>query len=110
MAPLVAAPRSPREGAQNDNVSLDELLDYADRNSPAMLAVTPQHALARGKRRAGCRGAEPLKTPDLSSVAVGPRFGATGTGVDVEAGAWQQLQSRRGAGPAGRKLPRAWGS
>lgn len=89
VAPLAAAPRSPREGAQNDNVSLDELLDYADRNSPVLAVTRSTRSRAEAARVAA--GVLSAQNPSLS-VAVGPRFGATGTGVDVEAGAWQQLQ------------------
>jgi cobalt-zinc-cadmium efflux system outer membrane protein len=89
LAPVPAALRSPHEEAQNAHVSLEALLDYADRNSPVLAVARSTRSRAEAARVAAA--VLIAQNPSLS-VAVGPRLGATGTGVDVEAGAWQALQ------------------
>lgn len=77
-----------------DEVTLVDILAYADEHSPVLLVARSTRERAEAARIA----ASPrlYANPELS-VSVGPRLGrrATGsydTGVDIEASLWQQLQ------------------
>ena len=70
-------------------MSLETLLHYADEHSPVLSVAQSTRSRAEAARVAAT--VLPSANPSLS-VAIGPRLGTAGTGVDVEAGVWQQLQ------------------
>ncbi len=70
-------------------VSLHAILAYADKNSP-LLGVA-RASLSLGE--AAMAGASPRLPADPSvSIAMGPRIGANGTGVDFSLGVTQQIE------------------
>jgi cobalt-zinc-cadmium efflux system outer membrane protein len=77
------------------------MLAYADQHSPVLLVARSTRSRAEAARVA----ASPALpgNPQLS-VAVGPRFGLTGNGVDVDLSLTQQIQV---AGQRGRRLEAA---
>lgn len=91
-APSVAPPRS---GAATeampaeDDVSLGEILDYADRHSPLLNVARSTRSRAEAARIAASLLFP--NNPELT-VAVGPRIGAAGRGLDVDATLMQQIQ------------------
>ncbi len=70
-------------------VSLPEMLTWADGHAPVLLVARSTRSRAEAARVAAAI-LQP-SNPE-AAVAVGPRFGITGTGVDVEASLTQQLQ------------------
>lgn len=86
------------EAPPTAEVSLPAVLTWADRHSPLLLV-----ARATRSRVEAARVAASVLQPTNPEVtfAVGPRFGISGTGVDVEAGISQQLQL---AGERGMRL------
>lgn len=87
-APL-ALPGPPTGGGTAAAVSLPEMFTWADRHAPLLLVARSTRSRADAARVAASI-LQP-SNPEVT-VAVGPRFGITGTGVDVEASLWQQLQ------------------
>src|SRR5262245_21087676 len=85
--PSGAAPAA--SAANGSEVSLHGLLSYADEHAPVLLVARSTRSRAEAARVASSVAA--LANP-AGSVAVGPRVGASGTGVDVEAGLMQQIQ------------------
>ncbi len=80
--------REPVPGAQ-EPVSLGAILAYADKNSP-LLAVA---RAGLGLGEAAMVGASPrLPADPRVSIAMGPRIGANGTGVDFSLGVTQQIE------------------
>ena len=77
-APRPAPLRDPTRAKQ---VSLDELLSFADTNSPGLAVVRSTRSLADAERVA----ASPLlpANPQLA-VGIGPRYGISGIGVDAD--------------------------
>ncbi|MCL2824301.1 MAG: TolC family protein [Polyangiaceae bacterium] len=71
------------------DVTLAVILAYADRHSPVLSVARSTRSRAEAARV----GASTLlpANPEVS-VAVGPRVGAAGTGVDVDLGLMQQIQ------------------
>lgn len=72
-----------------EDVGLDQILTFADAHSPVLGVARSTRSRAEAARAA----ASPLlpANPQVS-VAVGPRLGLSGTGVDVEASLSQQIQ------------------
>ena len=98
-APTVEATRL--DVLPTGEVSLAQVLTWADRHSPLLLVARSTRSRAEAARV----GAAILQqaNPEVS-VAVGPRFGIFGIGVDVEANVSQQLQI---AGERGLRLDAA---
>jgi outer membrane protein, heavy metal efflux system len=87
-----ATRRSPPEALEAPpaaEVSLPEILTWADRHSPLLLV-----ARSTRSRVDAARAVASVLQPSNPEVtfAAGPRFGISGTGVDLEAGVSQQLQ------------------
>lgn len=82
---------------QSASVSLTNLLAHAEEHSPILRVARSTRSRAEAARVAASVGL--AKNPTVS-FSVGPRFGTAGTGVDVEAGIWQELQV---AGERGRR-------
>lgn len=82
--------------ASDQPVSLSRMLDYADQRSPVLLVARSTRSIAEAERVAASILLQ--QNPTLTA-AVGPRFGRSGTGVDVEASLMQQIQiaGERGA-------------
>jgi outer membrane protein, heavy metal efflux system len=89
--------------AAKSGVSLGGILAYADRHSPLLAVARSTRSRAEAMRI----GASPLlpSSPELT-VAAGPRFGPTGTGLDVEVNVMQQLEL---SGERGLRLDAAYG-
>lgn len=89
------------DASLGEAVSLGRLLDYADQRSPILLVARSTRSRAEAERI----GASILLTqnPTLSAAA-GPRFGRSGTGVDVDVSLMQQIQI---AGERGARLDAA---
>ena len=81
----VTSPPGPVRGKQ---VSLEELLAFADANAPTLAVIRSTRELANAARVA----ASPLlpANPELAA-AVGPRYGLTGVGVDADVSLSQRL-------------------
>lgn len=72
-----------------EDVALEKILQFADERSPVLLIARSTRSRAEASRAA----ASPLLPANpQASIAVGPRFGISGTGVDVEASLSQQIQ------------------
>lgn len=82
--------------AEPTDVSLEQMLAYADANSPVLSAARSTRSRAEAARVAA---SILLPTNPELSVAVGPRLGISGVGLDVEASLMQQIQiaGERGA-------------
>lgn len=99
-------PRSTTDGALPDpdhaeEVTLSQILAYADEHSPVLLVARSTRSRAEAARIA----ASPrLYANPQVTVSAGPRVGAGGTGADVEVGVWQQIQI---AGERGARLAAA---
>ncbi len=93
-APRPAPLRDPTRAKQ---VSLDELLSFADVNSPGLAVVRSTRSLADAERVA----ASPLlpANPQLA-MGIGPRYGISGIGVDADVSLSQRLYV---AGERGRR-------
>lgn len=102
LAPHMRAAADPRLDAENadhtdppsdpkgsGSVSLGGMLAYADLHSPVLVVARSTRSRAEAARVA----ASPLlpANPEVT-VAVGPRFGRTGTGVDIDIALMQQLE------------------
>lgn len=89
------------EPIPGDGIGLAEILAFADEHSPALGVARSSRAKAAAARA----GASQLldNNPQVS-VAVGPRFGISGVGADVEASLSQQIQI---AGERGARLAAA---
>lgn len=87
--------------APTAEASLPAMFTWADRHSPLLLVVRATRSRAEAARVAAA-----ILQPTNPEVtfAVGPRFGISGRGVDVEAGVSQQLQI---AGERGLRLAAA---
>lgn len=96
-----ARPAPASESLPAGEMSLPALLSWADRHSPLLLVARATRSRA-DSARAAASVLQPAN-PEVS-FAAGPRFGLTGTGVDVEAGISQQLQV---AGERGLRLAAA---
>lgn len=101
-----AAPRSMTKVELPDpdvteEVTLSEILAFADERSPVLLVARSTRSRADAARAAA---APRLYANPQLTVSAGPRFGAAGTGADVEVGVWQQLQI---AGERGARLAAA---
>lgn len=73
----------------NSEVSLAGMLAFADQRSPVLLVARSTRSRAEAARVAA---SVLLQSNPQLSVAVGPRLGESGTGLDVEVGLSQQLQ------------------
>ena len=88
-------PRRPRDAARvpdparTDQVTLDEMLAYADEHSPVLVVARATRSRADAARVAAAPRL--YANPELT-VSVGPRIGSNGIGVDIDAGIWQQIQ------------------
>ena len=83
-----SSPHSPLEKTAAQEVSLEQILDYAQRHSPALLVA--QSTRARAEAAYVAASALLPSNPELS-VAAGPLFGQSGTGVGVHASLMQQI-------------------
>jgi cobalt-zinc-cadmium efflux system outer membrane protein len=73
----------------NEDVTLTEILAFADEHSPVLLVARS----TRSRAEAAAIAASPrLYANPQVNVSAGARVGATGTGADVEVGVWQQIQ------------------
>lgn len=70
-------------------VSLADLLAYADNHAPVLAVARSRRAWVKADQTAASVS---LPTNPQVTVAVGPRFGLTGTGLDLDIGLMQQLQ------------------
>jgi len=87
--------------AAGSEVSLEGILAFADRRSPVLTVARSTRSRAEAARvGASLR----LPTNPEVSVAVGPRIGVSGTGVDVDVSLMQQIQI---AGERGARLDAA---
>lgn len=75
--------------ADPTEVSLEQMLVYADANSPVLSAARSTRSRAEAARVAA---SILLPTNPELSVAVGPRLGISGVGLDIEASLMQQIQ------------------
>ncbi len=75
--------------AVSSDVSLGGILAYADQHSPVLTVARSTRSRAEAARVAA---SILLPTNPEVSVAAGPRFGVSGTGVDVDVTLMQQLQ------------------
>lgn len=82
----------PEDGAP---VSLGGILAYADRHSPVLAVARSTRSRAEAAQVAASNLL--LENPELS-IAVGPRMGASGTGVDVDLALMQAVQLARERG------------
>lgn len=100
--PALTPPKSePPAPSEEGAVSLGEVLAFADENSPTLLVARSTRSRAEAARVAASILLP--ANPELS-IAAGPRFGISGTGVDVEVGLSQQVQI---AGQRGLRLDAA---
>lgn len=84
-----------------EDVTLTEILAYADEHSPVLLVARS----TRSRAEAAVAAASPrLYSNPQVSLSVGARMGTVGTGTDVDFGIWQQLQI---AGERGARLTAA---
>jgi len=75
--------------SEQSEVSLAGILGYADERSPVLMVARSTRSRAEAAHVAA---SILLPTNPEVSIAVGPRFGISGTGVDVDASITQQLQ------------------
>ncbi|MCC7540085.1 MAG: TolC family protein [Deltaproteobacteria bacterium] len=87
--------------AAGREVSLDQLLAFADRHSPALEAARSERVRSRAERVAA--SPEVPDEPELE-VAAGPRLATGGAGIEVEAGIAQRFEI---GGERGRRLAAA---
>jgi cobalt-zinc-cadmium efflux system outer membrane protein len=85
---------APNPAASSD-VSLGGILAYADRHSPLLGVARSTRSRAEAARVAASILLP--SNPELQ-VAVGPRFGASGTGIDVDVSLLQELELGGGRG------------
>ena len=85
--PIRRAPALPEPGGREE-VELTSFLAYADARAPVLLVARSTRSRAAAARAAA---APALPTNPQVSVAVGPRVGLGGTGVDVQASFSQQF-------------------
>lgn len=80
---------APSETLPTGEVSLPQMLTWADRHAPLLLVSRSTRSRAEAARV----GASVLQSsnPEVT-FAAGPRFGIAGIGLDVEAGVSQQIQ------------------
>ncbi len=92
---------SPADPTGREEVELSSFLAYADARAPVLVVARSTRSRAAAARTA----ASPLlpSNPEVS-ISVGPRFGLTGTGVDVQASVTQQFSI---AGERGLRLTAA---
>ncbi|MBK6688860.1 MAG: TolC family protein [Deltaproteobacteria bacterium] len=83
------APVTAVDPISSQNVTLAEILAYADAHSPSLRVA--RSARARVEVSAAAASMLLPSNPQLQ-VAVGPRIGQAGTGVDLEIGLSQQVQ------------------
>lgn len=93
--PRVAA--TLRDPARTQQVSLDELLSFADVNSPGLAIARSTRDLANA---AGVAASPLLPANPEINAGIGPRYGITGIGVDADVSVSQRLYV---AGERGRR-------
>lgn len=72
-----------------EQVTLPEILAYADEHSPVLLVARSTRARAEAERIAA---APRLYANPQLTVSAGPRLGGDSVGVDVDVALWQQIQ------------------
>lgn len=82
--------------ARAQDVTLDTILAYADEHSPTLLTGRSARELAVAESIGA--SVAPVGNPELS-IAAGPRFGISGTGLDLDLSLMQpiQISGERGA-------------